>query len=320
MKKTALTLFTVYAIVAVSVFSCQKSYNARGPQMSLNQQFAGLRTAPQGLSVQAGRDTVVFGAKGTMMHFYTNSFKYANGSIITSGTVYLQLIEMYKPGDMIANRATTTANGQPLSSGGQVSIVASMNGQEVFANKYGIGFKQPGASSEAMELFFGSTGNTDSLAVWTAGNNTTPGTTAATTTVDSTRLPYSAMYVFDSCTSFNFVNCDHAFTSGSSHIYTNIIFPDSTFNLQNTQVYICMPAFNSVVGNSDHFFVAATATINGSFYAPPGTAYKLVAIANKGQTMYYFESSGTVPSDTLKVSAAMATDTQSDILARLSGL
>ena len=41
MKKTALALFTIYAIVAICVFSCQKSYNnVRGPQMNLNHKHA----------------------------------------------------------------------------------------------------------------------------------------------------------------------------------------------------------------------------------------------------------------------------------------
>ena len=67
---------------------------------SLNQLFAGLRYTPQNLSVTAGRDTIVYGNNGTMLHFYTNSFKNGSGNIITSGTVYLQLTEMYKAGDL----------------------------------------------------------------------------------------------------------------------------------------------------------------------------------------------------------------------------
>ena len=114
MKQTLRAALAVCLTAAIIVVACKKSSNnTTGPTLSLNQLFAGLRTSPQNLSVTAGRDTMVFGANGTMLHFYTNSFKDASGNIVTSGTVNLQLIEMYKPGDMIANRATTTANDTP---------------------------------------------------------------------------------------------------------------------------------------------------------------------------------------------------------------
>ena len=79
----------------------------------LNQLFSGLRSTPQNFTVTAGRDTTIYGTNNTLLHFYTNSFKDAGGNIIQSGTVYIQLIEMYKPGDMICNRATTMAMDYP---------------------------------------------------------------------------------------------------------------------------------------------------------------------------------------------------------------
>ena len=324
MKRTLFLIALVYITAIVVVISCNKpSYNKGNVitvTQSLNQLFVRLRTTPQSLSVEAGRDTVVFGNHGTMLHFYVNSFKDGSDNIITSGTINLQLIEMYKPGDMIANRAVTTENERPLISGGQVSIGASKDGRTVYANKYGIGFKQPASSSAPMELYFGSTANTDSLAIWTVGNNTTPGTTAAGTTTDSSHLPAGIRYVFDSCTNFTFVNCDHPFTAGSSQIVTKFTFPDSTFNRGNTQIFVCFPSYNSVVGNSGHSFDPVTATISGYFYAPAGANYKLVAMANKTDGMYYYETTGTVPADSLKLNIAVALGTEADILTQLSGL
>ena len=102
MKKTLFSLLLVYiTAVIVVIASCSKPYNDShtvtvSPSYTINQLFAGLRTSPQTLTVTAGRDTIVYGANGTRMHFYTNSFKTAAGAIITSGTINLQLVEMYK--------------------------------------------------------------------------------------------------------------------------------------------------------------------------------------------------------------------------------
>jgi len=145
---------------------------------NLNKLFAPIRSTPQSFSVTAGASHKVTGSKGTVLSFYPNSFKDANGNIITSGTINIQLIEMYKPGQMIANRATTTANGQLLKSGGQVYISATKAGAPVYANKYGIAYPQPAASSVPMQLFYGNTQNADSVVTWAMADTTKPGAVA----------------------------------------------------------------------------------------------------------------------------------------------
>ena len=153
-----LSVMLLFIVVIVIIASCQKSYNNDNrwseTTPGLNQLFSDFRTAPQNFSISAGHDTIVYGEKGTGMHFYENSFKDAAGNIITNGTVSIQLTEMYKPGDMISNQATTTsADGQILQSGGEINITAKMNGKEVFANSYGLKFKQDAPSVEPMSLF-----------------------------------------------------------------------------------------------------------------------------------------------------------------------
>ena len=204
-------------------------------------------------------------------------------------------------------------------SGGQVKILAFMGAQQLYANKYGIGFKQPGASSQQMELFYGGVGNTDSVTTWTTGNNT-PGMVATHTTADSFHLPVGIRYVFDSCTSFNFVNCDHPFTSGSKRIISKLIFSDTSFSTKNIQVFVCFPSFNCVVVNSSMGWGNnVSGIIYGGFFAPIGTGYKLVVMSYKTGSDYYYETSGVV-GDSLIASPAMVSETQTDIIARLSGL
>jgi len=67
---------------------------------------------------------------------------------------------------MIANRASTTSNGKILTSCGQVFLTASINGQEVFANKFGIAFKQASLKTLPMFLWYGNTDNSDSIVNW----------------------------------------------------------------------------------------------------------------------------------------------------------
>jgi len=314
-------------VAVVAVISCKKVQSNPttiiNSSQSLNQLFAGLRYTPQGLSVQAGRDTIVYGTKGTMLHFYANSFKTAAGSIILSGTIYIQLVEMYTAGDMIANRTSTiTASGKLIQSTGQVNIVATMNGETVYANKYGIGFAQTAASSQKMELFYGSTNTSDSTANWTVCDTTKPGTTAIG--IDSAGNPifYSNStyvpppkpwyYVFDSCSSFNFVNSDYWWNSGPIYPMT-VLMPDTSFNRRNTQVYVTLLSdkVNLVMDDND----------SGGFvqYMVPGLNYTLVAITNKNGIYYFCQQSGITASG-LRVSVALSQDSEGDIQSRLLGL
>ena len=317
------------SIAVAAVISCRKVVSNPttiiNSSQSLNQLFAGLRYMPQSLSVQAGRDTIVYGTGGTMLHFYTNSFKTAAGTIITNGTIYIQLLEMYKPGDMIANRTgTITASGKLIKSTGQVNIVATMNGATVYANKYALGFAQSNPSTQKMELFYGGTNTTDSTTNWTVCDTTQPGTVAfgidsAGNEIfysNSTYVPPPApwYYVFDSCSSFGFVNSDYWWDySGPPLTQITAIMPDTSFNRSNTQVYVTLLADKvnlSMYDNDSGGFVEDV---------PPGINYTLVAITNKNGNFYFCQQSGVTASG-LKVQMAMAQDAQGDIQSRLLGL
>ncbi len=341
MKKTFLSFSLLGIVVFITVLSCSKNYSNNStvysPQ-SLNQLFAGLRSTPQSLSVQAGRDTIIFGANGTMLHFYTNSFKTASGTIITSGTINLQLVEMYKAGDMIRNRATTMVSGQILQSAGQVTIDATMNGQEVFANVYGIGFKHGSSSNAPMAIYYGSTGNADSVATWAQSDTTKQGTKVNGTRDSSlfwaSNFPY---FSFDSSTVFHWVNCDWFYSNDSPKVSVNVILPDTSFHPRNTQIFLVLP-FVSHVGAandtlmkvlcSDRGGIAYTAATNtmeltsdgSSIIVPAGLHYELVVITNKNGTYYYYSQAGVIPHNGLVATAAMSTDSPGDIIARLEGM
>ena len=336
MSNTFKASVALCVIILIVVAACKKTNNSASTVVTttpLNQLFAGLRSIPQNLSVTAGRDTIVFGASGTMLHFYANSFKDAGGNIITGGTVNLQLVEMYKPGDFISNRATTMAGGQLLRSAGQINLSATKNGQTVYANKYGVGFKQASQSSQPMALYYGNANNGDSVINWVVADTfRKENIVQAADTNDIYSRPYGRPwvgYVFDSASSLLYTNCDALYYNGSPLTSVNVVLPDNTFTPANTQVYLVLPDINCamstvepVLGEAN--FNAGTRTITitsegATNIVPTGMNYKLVVIANKSGTYYYYQTSGTVTSGLTK-NSVMQSETQSYILAQFAGL
>ena len=319
MKNTLKIAAATLIAAAIAFTACRKNYNSAGATASnsIYPLYAGLVDVPQNFSVQAGRDTVIYAAQGTMLHFYPYSFKTAQGSTVTSGQVNMQITEMYTPGSMIGNRTSTvTGDGSILSSAGEVKITAFMNGNELFANKYGIGFKQAAPSSTPMQLFYGSTGGADSVASWTQGDTTTVGMRASSTDSASTFLGY----IFDSCSNFRFVNCDcFAGVSGSKTDVT-VVLPDTSFNSLNTQVFIIFPTYdhNSAVQlrsyNADtRSFSLGAAQINVNY------TYYVAVLGYKYGVFYYYQTSGTVTSG-MSVSATPTQDTRADIKTKMLAL
>jgi len=333
---------TFLGLAIIVVLSCRKTQNNVSSSISvtsLNQLFSALRSTPQSLNVIAGRDTIVFGASGTMLHFYSNSFKDAGGSTITSGIVNLQLVEMYNSGDMICNRATTLANGNLLTSGGQVHITATMNGQGVYVNTYGVGFIHtnkplPGV----MTLFYGNTNNGDSVANWNVSDTTKRGNVAELfDTAAAIHSPISISYgrtwvgyVFDSASSLEYTNCDAFYFSDSPKVSVSVIMPDNTFTASNTQVYLVLPDINCAMSTVEPqlgsaSYDAATNTIklvseSQTNIVPEGMKYELIVVANKNSQYYFYKQSGIIPQNGLAITATMNTDTQADIKSQLSTL
>ena len=320
MKRISIILLAMIVTTTAAIISCKKTNNTTTPVTTAV--FSSLRSTPQTLSVIAGRDTTVYAANGTMLHFYPNSFKNSTGNIITSGTINIQIREMYKPGDMALNGATTTADVGQLSSGGQVVISAYLGTQEVTANKYGIGFKQAGASTQPMQLFYGTTNNNDSMATWTISDTTKTGTTSNGTVTDSTGggtgSGVNFMYIFDSCTNFGWVNCDHF--SGSTYTLTNIsvVMPDNSYTPANTEVFLIFPTDNSVMQLDAY----SSANLSFSYITnriPEGLNYEIVVVTNKNQSYYYWSGTGTITAH-MSLNAAPASETLADIISRMHGL
>lgn len=332
MKKASLYILAGSLVSFIGILACNKAYNdiaAGTPQPSVNQLFSAFRYTPQTISVTAGRDTVVFGNNGTMIHFYANSFQDASGNPVRGGAITLQLVEMYKPADFVSNRATTMADKQLLQSGGQISIVATMNGKTVYANKYGVGFPQASPVQQTMSLFAGNTNNGDSVTNWKAPDTAKQGTVAVFSTTNAYGRPFVG-YVFDSSSSIQYTNCDAFYQSDSVKTTVSVIVPDTSFNPNTTEVFLILPSINCAMSTIEPElgganWNAATKTISlvsesQTAIVPAGMNYKLVVIANKNGKYYYYTQTGTIPHTGLVANAAMAPQSQSFVKTQLAAL
>jgi hypothetical protein len=319
-------LFALIFLAAIFFGSCKKketnstSTITAADKAQLNSLFAPLRTTPQHFTVTAGVDNKIIGADSTILNFYPNSFKDKNGNIITSGSIDIELVEMYKAGDMIANRASTTTSSGVLTSGGQVHIGASMNGDEVFANVYGIGFKQTAVLTKPMELYYGNTTNADSMVIWRVTEPMNLGSTLTGTSnflrgqVNPSGSPY---FLFDSCVNFKYVNCDHHYDSTSKLVTININVPDNSFTPANISLSISYPSLNIVTLLGAMSYNSKSVQFSG--WAPVGPGCKFVLMTIKGTDYYYFSTSGVV-TDGMTINADMKVETVDMIKADLKSL
>ena len=323
--------------------SCTKNYNTQNNVIkqpageSLNSLFAGLRPTAQNMVVTAGFKQTIYGSKGTKITFYPNSFKDANGKTIVDAIINIQLTEIYTAADMIGCRATTTSNGQLLTSGGQVLITATLNGEEVFANKYGIGFRQSATSQQPMSIFYGNTNDPDSVVNWaTAATGLNGVSVPGTVTVSDTSvvvvitssgpdtisthgalMPY---YQFDSCASFNWINCDYFYSSNAPLRDISVVMPDATFDQENSEVFVLFPTLNAAAHMSRYNATTHTFDLPPGYYVPVGLPIDIVVATNKDGTYYYYQQTGLTTVNGMTVNAAMAQASLSYIQAQLSGL
>ena len=312
MKKYAGIRFLLALAVVGSAMSCSKSYNAGNK--SLNQLFSGIRPASQQLTVIAGQDALVYGTLGTKLHFYANSFKDANGNIITGGTVNLQLTEMYTTADYIENRTSTVSGDALLTSGGEINLIATLNGQRVYANSYGITFARTNLSSDTMQLYYGSTNTSDSVVTWTAGSNTNAGTKS----VNADTVYGKAYYVFDSCTGFDMINCDYYYNWNLADAKTVVTahVTGSDFDYTNTEVVIAIPSKNVAVFMSYNYALKCFVTPQ---IVPVGESYDVVSITNNNGSWYYSKQTGVI-SNNLSLTVTPVADTRANIVSELEAL
>ena len=332
MTRTLLITLVFAFGASVTLVNCKKKDQNTAPpditKVSSAMMFSELSNKPQTFTVTAGRDEVILGKDSTIVHFYPYSFKDAAGNILNSGTITIELVEMYKTGKMIANHATTMlSTGEPLKSSGQIYIKAyAANGVEVFAYRYGLSFNAESLQSP-MELYYGEKKDAESGVKW---NISIPSMEArrdtsvhCNTYFNGSQNQYTFpgwFYTFDSCTNFGYVNSDHPYDTSAVLIKIKVAFPDASYFdrfIGETSVFFTVPADNVV---SEPYEVTYNGNIlNGQTYAPIGKTFKIYVLSTKGQKYYYGDRTGTVSSE-ISVNIVMAEETLYNIKSRLEAL
>lgn len=287
MKTKFLKYLALLALPGLAI-SCKddKENNNSNDLTVLTNLYNELRFDAQEFTVQAGTNTNITGAMGTVIKFYPNSFKDKNGNIVNSGTIKISLTEVLDPKHMVANRVqTVTESNRLLSSGGAINITATLNGEPLSTNGYGIEFnKRNNTIIDTMALYPGY--NTNII----GGNGVmwfddTTGTTYSKRRQDPDS--FSSFYNFDSCFNFGWVNCDYYTSFGDPKTNIGVVMPNNNFNNNNTEVIIVNKRLNVVAtlsgynSNSNTFMAH-----NPSYYLPLGERVSVIVIGGSNDKIH----------------------------------
>jgi hypothetical protein len=99
--------------------------NAEETSASLETLFKQLATAPQSFQFNNDRDTILVGAKGSMVWLQAGSFNVPAGTIVT-----IQMKEILSKSDMLLENLTTTSGDKLLASGGMMQLEAFLENRQ----------------------------------------------------------------------------------------------------------------------------------------------------------------------------------------------
>lgn len=312
MKRSHKSLLTLCIALATAT-SCHKSNYDAGNNTIITDNNASLlevfKPAPQSFSVIAGVPKDIVGEQGTLLRFYANSFRDKNGNIIAAGTVNIELTELYSAGDILKNHTSTTTGAGVLTSGGEVYIKATTNGEEVFPNKYGLGFSADGTPATGpRELFFGNTYATEGIVTWgSAGGpigTTVPGKSSVSST--GTSLPTGQYYMFDSCTAFNWVAAHHDYSGSFQNITVKVKLSNVKFGGKVWST-ACMGLGTERVACLlyQESFDVSTQTGVYKGWAPTGTAQKFMLMMPRDKATWYYYKTEQAITDGMTINATM---------------
>lgn len=309
-----------FCVAMLAATACKKSsYNNDNKNLTIiTDNSAALleefHSAPTSFSVTAGIPKEILGPQGTFLRFYPNSFRDGNGHIITSGTINIELTEMYTAGDMLKHHTSTNTGSGLLTSGGEVFIKATKDGQDVTANKYGIGFSADRTPTTGpRELFYGNTYATGGIVTWAGGDGSTGTTITGASSIASATvaLTSSSYYMFDTCTAFNWVACHHTYSGTGQNITVKVKLANVSF-AGNVWSTACMGLSSERVATTlyQESFDRATQTGVYKGWAPMGIAQKFMVIIPYDKSSWYYYKTEQLVTDGMTISATMTKATK----------
>lgn len=245
-------------VLAFALLGCKKDHE-NPAKLTFSTELKSIAPSAQLFHVDVANGASIQGYKGTRLMFPPNAFFTQDGNPV-SGTVIIELVEIYDRGGMIMHQKPTISNNQLLVSGGEVYIKATQDEAELTYNGAYIAFPNTNAVVDEMQLF-----------VFTDG-------TWATLDPDSSLTPVPGAppeYIGKLPGNFNWINCDYFYNNPNPpvpiHVNLSGVSPGDS-----TLLYIVFTDFLSVAG---------AYPVNGSTNdyvwsnCPTGVNIKLVGIS-----------------------------------------
>lgn len=315
MKRLKIASLVIPAAMLVLISSCKKDNpdptNTTTPPTSgsgISSFFqTNLNNATQTFTIDAGQNQSITGSKGTVVHFYANSFVTASGAPVT-GNIQIELVEIYGKKDMILlNKQTMGVNGtglSPLISGGQFNIVAKQNGQKLrLANGmgYSIDAPAPNGTTPQMGVFYGAIAN-DQL-TWTQADSAF---------VNITQNGYS---LFSDST--DWVNLDYFMSTTGPLSKLNVQLP-SGISTSDTRVFVSVDGSNTLAGI--YQFANGVFTTGDYYKLPVGMPVHFIVIDLENNAIKAAIIPSTITANHLEVVSSLTTYTLADLSTLLDNL
>ncbi|MFB0923775.1 MAG: hypothetical protein QMB65_00600 [Vicingaceae bacterium] len=291
MKKFALIPLLTICTILLTFYSCKKDEDTITPVIEETTPITNTPTSStsnlsdffnqnitdntQSFTVDASTWSSFTGSKGTYAYIPANSFKDNSGNIV-SGNISIELIEIQTKADMIWMNKTTTSNGQLLVSGGELSIKAFQNGEQLTLSQNGyVSIQMPTNNPTNMSLF---SGTEDAI------GNVNWDSTGTTVPVDTSGgFNFTIQSGTFSNDSLGWINCDYFYNQ--SNLTTLSVIPPTNHDGTNTSIYLFFNNIYSVApaawnSNSSNFqsylnslpigeqiTIVAVSDINGQMYS-----------------------------------------------------
>jgi hypothetical protein len=314
--------------ICIAFSSCKKDKNntpdEKSPDVALKEVFDSLASNYQEFTVNAGAYDTIITNGGLRIMFHPESFLDPNGNILNSGPIAIKIKDVLNYKDMVRNRVQTITRGESLlQSGGSYHIEAYAAGTSVAlgVNDYMVFFPEPNnVSSSTMALFEGYTytglaGNTIRWENDTAQNT-------QLTSLDEINNKNILGYLFDSCTSLNWINCDYFVNDPGPRANLSITMPDNSFTQTNTEVWVLVPRLNATLllygyRATDFSFIQSP---NPSNHLPAIGAVDIITLTFKNNKYYFSKTTNVALHATTSVNVTPIEKSFSDIINEMNNL
>lgn len=318
MKVKTLQLFA--ALLGFALFTqCSKTQDYVLKDITIGTFLSRYAPAPQVFTLDAQSGGTIVGANGTVIIFPPASF-WDNKRGPVTGTINIELTEVYSKSDIMFSQAYTSSDGNPLISGGMFRLKMTQFGLPIYVSHlipYTAWF--PLGTNETPDSMFAFHGTitksfTDSSKIFHRG-----GSVNWSQNTDTSKLKNNVVYRADLRKyvmindSIDWVNCDHTIGTGpftTVTVTTSGIVPD-TFS----SVFISVNKFRAVwpvIRTGKNTF-----TTNPNI--PTGVDATIIAIGQLNGYMYAAFTPVTITAG-LNVNAALTSIKENELVAKIKGI